>query len=159
MKGHYKRPGEEKVPKQKQNVVEEQDQPPKKQRLEDVLEFGSVQLQGTPDWTKLFRGIVDTIKSLEVTVKVQNQHLHHQNMILEDLIHLKAEKIYGKDLLKGSKGVPDVEIEEVMDLADGWREAVKARINMELGSSRSSLEEDKKEKGEESKLGAEGSEV
>ena len=53
-----------------------------------------------------------------------------------------------------------METEEVMGLADEWREAVKARINVELGSSGSSLEEDeKKEEGEESKSDAEGSEV
>ena len=70
------------------------------------------------------------------------------------------EEIYGEDLPEGSEGILDVEMEEVMGLADKWREAVKARINVELGSSRSSPEEDKKEEeGEESELGAEGSEV
>ena len=103
---------------------------------------------------------MNTIKSLEVTVKVQNQHLHHQNLILEDLIHLKVEKIYGEDLLEGSEGVPDVETEKVMGLADKWREVVKAGINIELGSSGSSPEEDEKEEEEEeSKSDAEGSEV
>ena len=148
------------MPKRKQKVVEEQDQPQKKQRLEDVSELGLVQLRGMPDWTKLFRGIVDTIKLLEAMVKVQNQCLHHQNLILEDLIHLKVEEIYGEDLLEGSEGVPDVETEEVMGLADKRREVVKAGINVELGSSRSSPEEDEKEEeGEESELGAEGSEA
>ena len=160
VKGHCERPGEEKAPKRKQKVVEEQDRLRKKQRLENVSELGLVQPQGTLDWAKLFGGIVDAIKSLEVTVKVQNQHLHHQNLILEDLIHLKVEEIYGEDLPEGSEGVPDVETEEVMGLADERREVVKAGINVELGSSRSSLEEDKKEEeGEESELGAEGSEV
>ena len=124
------------------------------------MELGSVQLRGMPDWTKLFGGIVDAIKSLEAMVKVQNQRLHHQNIILKDLIHLKVEEIYGEDLLEGSEGIPDVEMEEVMGLADKRREAVKARINVELGSSGSSLEEDKKEEeGEESESGAEGSEA
>ena len=160
VKGHCERLGEERALKQKQKVAEEQDQPRKKQRSEDVSELGLVQLRGMPDWTKLFRGIVDAIKSLEVMVKVQNQHLHHPNLILEDLIHLKAEEIYGEDLLEGSEGVLDVETEEVMGLADEQREAVKTGINVELGSSRSSPEEDKKEEeGEESESGAEGSEV
>ena len=93
-------------------------------------------------------------------MKVQNQRLHHQNLILEDLIHLKVEEIYGEDLPEGSEGVPDVETEEVMGLADEWREVVKAGINVELGSSGSSPEEDEKEEeGEESELGAEGSEA
>ena len=128
--------------------MEKQDQPQKKQRSEDVSELGLVQPQGMPDWAKLFRGIMDAIKSLEATVKVQNQCLHHQNLILEDLIHLKVE------------GVLDVETEEVMGLADEWREVVKAGINVELGSSRSSPEEDEKEEeGEESESGAEGSEA
>ena len=78
---------------------------------------------GMPDWTKLFGGIINAIKSLEATVKVQNQRLHHQNLILEDLIHLKAEEIYGEDLLEGLKGVLDVEPEEVMGLVDERREA------------------------------------
>ena len=160
MKGCCERPGEERAPKRKQKVAEEQDRPQKKQRSEDVSELGSVQPWGMPDWTKLFGGIVDAIKSLEVTVKVQNQCLHHQNIILEDLIHLKAEEIYGEELPEGSEGIPDVETEEVMGLADERREAVKAGTNMELGSSRSSLEEDEKEEeGEESESGAEGSEV
>ena len=160
MKGCCERPGEEKASKQKWKVAEEQDQLQKKQRSEDVLELGSVQPWGMPDWTKLFRGIVDAIKSLEATVKVQNQRLHHQNIILEDLIHLKVEEIYGEDLLEGSEGIPDVETEEVMGLADERREAVKAGINVELGSSGSSTEEDEKEEeGEESELGAEGSEA
>ena len=60
---------------------------------------------------KLFGGIVDTIKSLEVIVKVQNQCLHHQNLILEDLIHLKVEKIYEEDLPESLEGVLDVETE------------------------------------------------
>ena len=154
------RMGYDRVLKWKQKVVEEQDRPQKKQRSEDVSELGSVQPRGMPDWTKLFGGIVDAIKSLEVMVKVQNQHLHHQNLILEDLIHLKAEAIYGEDLLEGSEGVPDVEMEEVMGLADERRKVVKAGINVELGSSGSSPEEDKKEEeGEESELGAEGSEA
>ena len=103
---------------------------------------------------------MDAIKSLEAMVKVQNQRLHHQNIILKDLIHLKVEEIYGEDLLEGSEGIPDVEMEEVMGLADKRREAVKARINVELGSSGSSLEEDEKEEeGEESESGAEGSEA
>ena len=114
MKGHCERPGEEKAPKWKQKVAEEQDWPQKKQRSEDVSELGSVQLWEMLDWMKLFRGIVDAIKSLEAMVKVQNQCLHHQNLILEDLIHLKAEEIYGEDLPEGSEGVPDVETEEVM---------------------------------------------
>ena len=80
VKGCCERPGEERVPKRKRKVVEEQDQPQKKQRSEDVLELGSVHPRGMPDWTKLFRGIVDAIKSLEATVKVQNQHLHHQHL-------------------------------------------------------------------------------
>ena len=148
------------VPKWKRKVAEEQDWPRKKQRSEDVLELGSVQPQGMPDWMKLFGGIVDAIKSLEATVKVQNQRLHHQNLILEDLIHLKMEEIYREDLPEGSEGIPDVETEEVMGLADEWREAVKAGINVELGSSGSSPEEDKKEEeGEESESGAEGSEA
>ena len=160
VKGCYERPGEEKALKRKWKIVEEQDRPWKKQRLEDVSELGSVQPRGMLDWTKLFGGIVDAIKSLEATVKVQNQHLHHQNLILEDLIHLKAEEIYGEDLLEGSEGVPDVETEEVMGLVDEWREAVKAGINVELGSSGSSPKEDKKEEeGEESEVGAEGSEA
>ena len=115
---------------------------------------------GMQDWTKLFGGIMDAIKSLEVTVKVQNQHLHHQNLILEDLIHLKVEEIYEEDLPESLEGVLDVETEEVMGWADEQREAVKARINVELGSSGSSPEEDEKEEeGEESKLDAEGSEA
>ena len=158
MKGCCERPGEEKAPKWKWKVAVEQDQPRKKQRSEDVLELGWVQLWGMPDWAKLFRGIVDTLKLLEATVKVQNQRHHHQNLILEDLIHLKVEEIYGEDLLEGSEGIPDVEIEEVMGLVDEWREAVKAGINVELGSSGSSPKEDKKEEeGEESEVGAEGS--
>ena len=120
-----------------------------------MSELGLVQLQEMPDWTKLFGEIVDTIKSLDMTVKVQNQCLHHQNLILEDLIHLKMEEIYGEDLPEDSEGVPDVEMEEEMGLADKWREVVKTGINVELDSSRSSLEEDEKEKGEESKSGAE----
>ena len=156
VKGCCERPGEEKALKQKWKVAEEQDWLQKKQRSEDVSELGLVQPRGMLDWTKLFGGIVDTIKSLEAMVKVQNQHLHHQNLILEDLIHLKAEEIYGEDLLEGLEGVLDVETEEVMGLVDEWREAVKARINVELGSSRSSPEEDeKKEEGEESKSDAE----
>ena len=147
MKGCCERLGEEKAPKWKQKVAEEQDQPRKKQRSEDVSELGSVQLQGMLDWMKLFGGIMDTINSLEATVKVQNQHFHHQNLILKDLIHLKAEEIYGEDLLEGPEGVLDVEMEEVMDLADKWREVVKAGINIELGSSGSSLEKDEKEEG------------
>ena len=128
--------------------MEKQDQPQKKQRSEDVSELGLVQPQGMPDWAKLFRGIMDAIKSLEATVKVQNQCLHHQNLILEDLIHLKVE------------GVLDVETEEVMGLADEQRKVVKARINMELGSCRSSLEDDEKKKKEEkSESDADGSEV
>ena len=146
--------------KQKWKVAEEQDQLQKKQRLEDVLELGLVQPWGMPDWVKLFEGIVDAIKSLEAMVKVQNQHLHHQNLILENLIHLKAKEIYGEDLLEGLKGILDVETEEVMGLVDEQREAVKAGINVELGSSRSSLEEDEKEEeGEESDLNAEDSEA
>ena len=160
VKGRCERPGEEKAPKWKRKVVEEQDRPWKKQRLEDVLELGSVQPWGMPDWTKLFGGIVDTIKSLEATVKVQNQCLHHQNLILEDLIHLKAEEIYGEDLPEGLEGIPDVETEEVMGLADERREVVKVGMNVELGSSGSSPEEDEKEEeGEESESGAEGSEA
>ena len=80
MKGHCERPGEERALKQKQKVAEEQDWLWKKQRSEDVLELGSVQPQGMLDWAKLFGGIVDTIKLLEVMVKVQNQCLHHQNL-------------------------------------------------------------------------------
>ena len=118
MKGRCERLGEERVLKWKQKVVEEQDWLWKKQRLEDVSELGSVQLQGMLDWTKLFRGIVDAIKSLEAMVKVQNQHLHHQNLILKDLIHLKAEEIYGEDLPEGLEGIPDVEMEEVMGFVD-----------------------------------------
>ena len=53
-----------------------------------------------------------------------------------------------------------MEMEEVVGLADEWKEVVKAGKNVELDSSRSSLEEDeKKEEGEESELDAEGSEV
>ena len=160
MQGRCERPGEEKAPKWKRKVAEEQDWLRKKQRLEDVSELGSVQPRGMLDWTKLFGGIVDAIKSLEATVKVQNQRLHHQNIILEDLIHLKVEEIYGEELPEGSEGILDVETEEVMDLVDKRREAVKAGVNVELGSSGSSPEEDEKEEeGEESKLGAEGSEV
>ena len=160
VKGRCERPGEERVLKWKRKVAEEQDQPRKKQRLEDVSELGSVQPRGMPDWTKLFGGIMDAIKSLEATVKVQNQRLHHQNIILEDLIHLKAEEIYGEELPEGSEGIPDVETEEVMCLADERREVVKARINVELGSSGSSPEEgEKEEEGEESESGAEGSEA
>ena len=160
MKGHCERPGEERVPKQKRKVAEEQDRLWKQQRSKDVSELGLVQLQGMLDWTKLFGGIVDAIKSLEATVKVQNQRLHHQNLILKDLIHLKAEEIYGEDLPEGSEGIPDVETEEVMGLVDERREVVKAGINVELGSSGSSPEEDEKEEeGEESELGAEGSEA
>ena len=160
IKGRCERPGEEKALKQKRKVAEEQDRPRKKQRSEDVLELGLVQPRGMPDWTKLFGGIMDAIKSLEATVKVQNQCLHHQNIILEDLIHLKAEEIYREELPEGSERIPDVETEEVMGLADEWREAVKAGINMELGGSGSSPEEDEKEEeGEESELGAEGSEA
>ena len=160
VKGCCERPGEERVRKRKRKVAEEQDWPWKKQRSEDVSELGSVQPWGMPDWTKLFGGIVDAIKSLEAMVKVQNQCLHHQNLILEDLIHLKVEEIYGEDLPEGLEGIPDVETEEVMSLVDERREVVKAGINMELGSSRSSLEEDKKEEeGEESESGAEGSEA
>ena len=156
MKGCCERLGEEKALKRKRKVAEEQDWLQKKQRSEDVSELGSVQPRGMLDWTKLFGGIVDTIKSLEEMVKVQNQRLHHQNLILEDLIHLKAEEIYGEDLLEGLEGVLDVETEEVMGLVDEWREVVKARTNVELGSSRSSLEEDEKEEeGEESELDAE----
>ena len=70
MKGHCERPGKEKVLKWKQKVAEEQDQLWKKQRLEDMSELGLVQLWGMLDWAKLFRGIMDTIKSLEATVKV-----------------------------------------------------------------------------------------
>ena len=160
VKGCCERPGEEKVLKWKRKVAEEQDRLWKKQRSEDVSELGLVQLRGMPDWTKLFRGIVDAIKLLEATVKVQNQHLHHQNLILEDLIHLKAEEIYREDLPEGSEGIQDVETEEVMGLVDERREVVKAGINVELGSSGSSPEEDEKEEeGEESESGAEGSEV
>ena len=160
VKGRCERPGEERVPKRKWKVAEEQDRLRKKQRLEDVSELGLVQPRGMPDWMKLFGGIVDAIKSLEVTVKVQNQCLYHQNLILEDLIHLKAEEIYREDLPEGLEGIPDVETEEVMGLADERREAVKAGINMELGSSGSSPEEDEKEEeGEESESGAEGSEA
>ena len=160
VKGCCERLGEEKALKQKWKVAEEQDQLQKKQRLEDVLELDLVQPWGMPDWTKLFGGIVDAIKLLEVTVKVQNQRLHHQNLILEDLIHLKVEEIYGEDLLEGLEGVLDVKMEEVMGLVDEWREAVKAGINVELGSSGSSPKEDKKEEeGEESEVGAEGSEA
>ena len=93
VKGCCERPGEEKAWKWKWKVVEEQDQLWKKQRSEDVSELGLVQPWGMPDWAKLFGGIVDAIKSLEATVKVQNQHLYHQNLILEDLIHLKVEEI------------------------------------------------------------------
>ena len=57
------------------------------------------------------------------------------------------EEIYGEDLPEGSEGILDVEMEEVMGLADKWREVVKAGINIELGSSGSSLEEDEKEEG------------
>ena len=160
MKGCCERPGEEKAPKWKQKVAEEQDRLWKKQRSEDVSELGSVQPWEMLDWMKLFRGIVDAIKLLEATVKVQNQRLHHQNLILEDLIHLKVEEIYGEDLLEGLEGILDVEMEEVMGLVDERREAVKAGINVELGSSGSSLEEDEKEEeGEESDSGAEGSEA
>ena len=58
MKGRCERPGEEKALKQKQKVAEEQDRPWKKQRSEDVLELGSVQPWGMPDWMKLFEGII-----------------------------------------------------------------------------------------------------
>ena len=76
------------------------------------------------------------------------------------MIHLKVEEIYGEDLPEGSEGILDVEMEKVMGLVDEQREAVKAGINVELGSSRSSLKEDEKEEeGEESESGAEGSEA
>ena len=70
MQGCCERPVEEKAPKQEQKVMEEQDQPRKKQRLEDVLELGSVQLQGMLEWAKMFGGIVDIIKLLEAVVRV-----------------------------------------------------------------------------------------
>ena len=49
---------------------------------------------------------MDTIKSLE---------LYQQNLLLGDLIQLKVEE---EDLLEGSEGIPDVEMEEVVGLAD-----------------------------------------
>ena len=125
-----------------------------------MSELGLVQPQGMQDWVKLFEGIVDAIKSLEAMVKVQNQCLHQQNLLLDDLIQLKAEKVYGEELLEGSERILDVETEEVVGLADEQKEAVKARINVKLGSSGSSPEEDKKEEeGKKSKSDAGGSEV
>ena len=115
---------------------------------------------GNARLVKLFEGIVDAIKSLEAMVKVQNQCLHQQNLLLDDLIQLKAEKVYGEELLEGSERILDVETEEVVGLADEQKEAVKARINVKLGSSGSSPEEDKnEEEGKKSKSDAGGSEV
>ena len=89
-----------------------------------------------------------------------NQHLHHQNLLLDNLIQLKVEEVYNEDFPKGLEGIPDVEMEEVVGLVDEWREVVKAGINMELDSSGSSPEKDEKEEeGEKSELDAEGSEV
>ena len=146
MKGHCKKLGKEKVPKQKWKVMEKQDQPWKKQRLEDVSELGLVQPQGMSDWAKLFKGIMDAIKSLKVMVKVQNQHLYQQNLLLNNLSQLKAEEVYGEEFSEDLKGIPDVEMEEVVGLVDEWMEVVKAGKNVKLGSSGESLEKDEKGK-------------
>lgn len=159
MQGCCERPVEEKAPKQEQKVMEEQDQPRKKQRLEDVLELGSVQLQGMLDWAKMFGGIVDIIKLLEAVVRVQNQCLYQQNLLLNNLVQLKVKKVYGEEFPEGLKGILDVDMEEVVDLVDEQMEAVKARKNVKLDSSRDSSEGDEKEGGEESGSDAKDSEV
>ena len=69
------------------------------------------------------------------------------------------EEVYEENLLEGLEEILDVKMEEVVGLADEWREAVKAEINMELKSSGSSPEENKKEERKESESDAEGSEV
>ena len=104
MKRYCERLGEEKLLKQKWKVTGEQDQLRKKQRLEDMSELGSVQPWGMLDWAKLFRGIVDAIKSLEVMVKVQNQCYNlprktpvHQSFSLNHPLSLRPNSILSKD--------------------------------------------------------------
>ena len=69
------------------------------------------------------------------------------------------KKVYGEEFPEGLKGILDVDMEEVVDLVDEQMEAVKARKNVKLDSSRDSSEGDDKEGGEESGSDAEDSEV